>query len=58
MVTFSHFFFTTQSFHPIIWLFGKQLGMSAREYIRNFLKAVSSGRTDWENLTPSKLSLA
>lgn len=43
-------------FHTIIETC-KQLGMSAREYIRNFLKAVSSGRTDWENLTPSKLSL-
>ena len=43
-------------FHTIIETC-KQLGMSARDYIKNFLKAVSLGRTDWENLTPSKLSL-
>ncbi|MBQ2885166.1 MAG: hypothetical protein IJE43_15650 [Alphaproteobacteria bacterium] len=29
----------------------KQLGLSAREYIKNFLKEVSMGRTDWLNLT-------
>ena len=43
-------------FHTIIEAC-KQLGMSARDYIKNFLKAVSLGRSDWENLTPSKLSL-
>lgn len=43
-------------FHTIIETC-RQLGMSARDYIKNFLNEVSSGRTDWENLTPSKLSL-
>ena len=43
-------------FHTIIETC-KQLGVSAREYIKKFLNEVSSGRSDWENLTPSKLSL-
>lgn len=43
-------------FHTIIETC-KQLGVSAREYIKKFLNEVSSGRSDWENLTPSKLSI-
>lgn len=43
-------------FHTIIETC-KQLGVSAREYIRNFLNEVSSGRSDWENLTPSRLAI-
>lgn len=43
-------------FHTIIETC-KQLGMSARDYIKKFLNELSSGRSDWENLTPSKLSL-
>lgn len=43
-------------FHTIIETC-KQLGVSAREYIKKFLNEVSSGRNDWENLTPSKLSI-
>ncbi|MBR5298264.1 MAG: IS66 family transposase [Parabacteroides sp.] len=41
-------------FHTIIETC-KQLGLSAREYIKNFLKEVSLGRTDWQNLTPAKI---
>ena len=33
----------------------KLLGISARDYISRFLKEVSLGRTDWQNLTPAKL---
>ena len=33
----------------------KLLGISARDYISCFLKEVSLGRTDWQNLTPAKL---
>ena len=43
-------------FHTIIETC-KQLGLSAREYIKNFLKEVSLGRTDWQNLTPAKIYL-
>ena len=43
-------------FHTIIETC-KQLGVSAREYIKKFLDEVSSGRSDWENLTPSRLTL-
>ena len=41
-------------FHTIIETC-KLLGISAREYISRFLKEVSFGRTDWQNLTPAKL---
>ena len=41
-------------FHTIIETC-KLLGLSAREYIKNFLKEVSLGRTDWQNLTPAKI---
>lgn len=41
-------------FHTIIETC-KQLGLFAREYIKNFLKEVSLGRTDWQNLTPAKI---
>ena len=47
---------TSAIFHTIIETC-KQLGVSAREYIKKFLDEVSSGRSDWENLTPSKLSI-
>ena len=43
-------------FHTIIETC-KQLGLSAREYMKNFLKEVSLGRTDWQNLTPAKIYL-
>lgn len=43
-------------FHTIIETC-KQLGVSAREYIKKFLDEVSSGRSDWENLTPSRLAI-
>ena len=43
-------------FHTIIETC-KQLGVSAREYIKKFLNEVSSGRSDWENLTPSRLAI-
>ena len=43
-------------FHTIIET-SKLLGLSAREYIKNFLKEVSLGRTDWQNLTPAKIYL-
>lgn len=43
-------------FHTIIETC-KQLGVSAREYIKKFLEEVSSGRSDWENLTPSRLAI-
>ena len=41
-------------FHTIIETC-KLLGISARDYINSFLKEVSLGRTDWQNLTPAKL---
>lgn len=56
----SLFFCSTDSakasaiFHTIIETC-KLLGISAREYISRFLKEVSLGRTDWQNLTPAKL---
>ena len=43
-------------FHTIIETC-KQLGVSAREYIKKFLDEVSAGRSDWKNLTPSRLSI-
>lgn len=43
-------------FHTIIETC-KQLGVSAREYIKTFLNEVASGRSDWENLTPSRLAI-
>ena len=43
-------------FHTIIETC-KQFGVSAREYIKNFLDEVSSGRSDWENLTSSRLAI-
>ena len=33
----------------------KLLGISARDYISRFLKEVSLGRTDWQNLTTARL---
>jgi len=47
---------TSAIFHTIIETC-KQLGVSAREYIKKFLDEVSSGRSDWENLTPSRLAI-
>ena len=47
---------TSAIFHTIIETC-KQLGVSAREYIKKFLEEVSSGRSDWENLTPSRLAI-
>ena len=41
-------------FHTIIETC-KQLGLSARKYIKDFLKATALGRTDWQNLTPAKI---
>lgn len=41
-------------FHTIIETC-KLLGISARDYINSFLKEVSLGRTDWQNLTPARL---
>ncbi|MBE6283177.1 MAG: IS66 family transposase [Mediterranea massiliensis] len=43
-------------FHTIIETC-RLLGLSARQYICDFLQAVASGRTDWQNLTPAKLYL-
>lgn len=41
-------------FHTIIETC-KQLGLSARKYIKDFLHEIASGRNDWENLTPAKI---
>lgn len=41
-------------FHTIIETC-KQLGLSARKYINDFLQATALGRTDWQNLTPAKM---
>ena len=43
-------------FHTIIETC-KQLGLSSREYIKNFLKEASLGRTDWQNLTSAKIHI-
>jgi len=43
-------------FHTIIETC-RLLGLSARQYICDFLQAIASGRTDWQNLTPAKLYL-
>ena len=43
-------------FHTIIETC-RILGLSARQYICDFLQAIASGRTDWQNLTPAKLYL-
>lgn len=41
-------------FHTIIETC-KLLGLSAKDYIKNFLQATAAGRTDWQNLTPAKI---
>lgn len=43
-------------FHTIIETC-RLLGLSARQYICDFLQAIASGRNDWQNLTPAKLYL-
>ena len=43
-------------FHTIIETC-RLLGLSARQYICDFLQAIVSGRNDWQNLTPAKLYL-
>lgn len=47
---------TSAIFHTIIETC-KQLGLSAKEYIKDFLQAIASGRSDWQNLTPAKIYL-
>jgi len=45
---------TSAIFHTIIETC-KLLGLSAKDYIKNFLQATAAGRTDWQNLTPAKI---